>query len=105
MTLAQFDVYKNRQPTKDRIPYLLDLQADTVYGIETRIVVPLVPLHLGPKPTKVLTPTAIVMGQEFMVLVAELAGVPRRYLGEKVANLQELRQEFSAATDLLFIGY
>ena len=46
--MAQFDVYRNSSlDTRERIPYLLDIQHDLLSGLATRVVVPLV---IGAKP-------------------------------------------------------
>lgn len=41
--MAQFDVYANPNPnTNKEVPYPLDVQADILSSLETRVIVPLV---------------------------------------------------------------
>ena len=41
--MAQFDVFENpNEETNEAVPYLLDLQADLLDTLSTRVVVPLV---------------------------------------------------------------
>ena len=41
--MAQFDVYANQNPnTNKEVPYLLDVQADILSSLETRVIVPLI---------------------------------------------------------------
>ena len=103
--MAQFDVYRNPSPeTGAAIPYLLDVQADLLDGLATRVVVPLVrAAEMGRRAT-LLNPQLEVDGQEVVMSTAELAGVPARALGEKIASVASRRHEIIAALDFLFAG-
>lgn len=50
--MARFDVYRN--PEGDG--YLVDLQADLLDHLNTRIVAPLLPVDRAPKPAATLNP-------------------------------------------------
>jgi toxin CcdB len=104
--MAQFDVYRNANPaTRTRVPYLLDLQSDLLDPLATRVVVPLCkPDVLSGKPAEGLNPALEVEERKVLMLTPELAGVERRILGEKVANLANHRQAIIGALDLLFTG-
>ncbi len=104
--MAQFDVYGNANPaTRARIPYLLDVQSDLLDSLATRIVVPLCkPDVLSGKPAERLNPAFEVEGRKVLMLTPQLAGVPRRILGEPVANLASERQAIVAALDLAITG-
>ena len=55
--MAQFDVYENSNPeTRDIFPYLLDVQADILSDLPTRVVVPLVTASVLSKPIPTLNP-------------------------------------------------
>jgi toxin CcdB len=105
--MSQFDVHRNTNPaSKKRIPYLLDVQADLLGTLATRVVVPLAkPEVLRGKRAERLTPTFEIDGTEVVMLTPELAGVPAKILGAKVANIASQRREISAALDLLFVGF
>jgi toxin CcdB len=104
--MAQFDVYRNANPAaRARIPLLLDVQADLLRSLATRIVVPLCgPQVLGGKPAERLNPEFEVGGRKLVMLTPELAGIPRKALGERVANLAGERGAIIAALDLAFTG-
>jgi toxin CcdB len=104
--MAQFDVYRNTNPaTRARIPYLLDVQSDLLDPLATRIVVPLCkPEVLAGKPAERLNPALEVEGRSVLMLTPELAGVPRKILGERIANLAAERSAIIAALDLAFTG-
>ena len=103
--MAQFDVYLNPNPaTRKAIPYLLDVQADLLNTLATRVIVPLVLAEeMGPAAQTLnlkfkIKNTAVIMS------TAELAGVPVRSLGDKATSLKGKRDEIIAALDLLFTG-
>ena len=103
--MAQFDVYRN--PNLDTctvIPYLLDVQADLLDMLATRVVVPLVLATEMGAAAKVLNPQFTVNGTVVAMSTAELAGIAQRALGDKVTSLQSQRAEIIAALDLLFTG-
>ena len=104
--MAQFDVHRNTNPaTRTRIPYLLDVQADLLDSLATRVVVPLAkPEVLGGKIAERLSPVFEVDGRKLVMLTPELAGVPRKTLGQRVGSLAGERLSIIAALDLVFTG-
>lgn len=104
--MAQFDVYRNANPaSRARVPYLLDVQSDLLEPLATRIVVPLCrPELLSGKPAERLNPAFEVEGRKLLMLTPEIAGVSRKALGERVANLAAERAAIVGALDLAFTG-
>jgi len=104
--MAQFDVYRNpNAATRARIPYLLDVQSGLLDSLATRIAVPLCkPGVLSGKPAERLNPEFMVEGRKLLMLTPELAGVARKALGERVANLATERAAVIAALDLVLTG-
>lgn len=103
--MAQFDVFLNANPdTRAVVPYLLDVQADLLDSLATRVVVPLFTVSEMPLAAKNLNPKFIIQGVSVVMSTAELAGVSTRSLGEKVQSLSNKRDEIVAAIDLLFTG-
>ncbi|TLS78355.1 plasmid maintenance protein CcdB [Mariprofundus erugo] len=103
--MAQFDLYRN--PNSDSnafIPYLLDVQADLLNVLATRVVIPLYTSDAIPKPILHLNPVLEVNGERFVLSAAELAGVSTSALGESITNLQSFRDEIIAALDFVFTG-
>ena len=103
--MAQFDVYLNpNTETRKAIPYLLDVQSGLLDTLATRVVVPLVLAEEMGLAAKQLNPQFKVKGEAVVMSTAELAGIPNRSLGDKVASLKSKRDEIIAALDLLFAG-
>lgn len=102
----QFDVYKNKNAaSKERFPYLLDVQADLLQSLETRVVVPLAPKEAyASKTLTLLMPHITVKGKEYVAVTAQMAGIAKRNLGNLVENVADKRQEIIAAIDFLVTG-
>jgi toxin CcdB len=102
--MPQFQVYRNRRSSRQRIPYLLDVQSDLV-RIPSRLVVPLVQReHYGPLYTR-LNPQMRIGEIEVVAVVSELAAIDARQLQEPVADFSSHRVEILAALDFLLTGY
>lgn len=104
--MAQFDVYRNGSAAQaKRIPFVVDVQSDLLEHLATRVVVPLGdPRQIEGKPAKILNPAFVIEGRKVVMLTPELAGVPRKALGQKLAALADRRAEIIAALDLTFTG-
>jgi toxin CcdB len=104
--MPQFDVLRNLDPrTRERIPYLLDVQSGLLEALATRVVVPLCqPGLLKGLAAKRLTPVFQVEGLDVMMLTPQLAAVSRKVLGAPVANLTRERLAIVAALDMVFTG-
>ena len=101
--MAQFDLFRHAR--NKRYPLLLDLQADLLRDLATRIVAPLTPVkRLGAKPISRLNPVVTVDGGEYAILFQELAALPATAIGAAAGNLRNRRDELIAALDLLFTG-
>ena len=104
--MAQFDVYRNANPaTQAAFPYLVDVQADLLDALATRVVVPLARSQEVPRPAKILNPKFRIQGTDLVMLTQEIAGVPKRVLGDKAASLASKRPEIVGALDLLITGF
>jgi toxin CcdB len=103
--MAQFDVYENtNSETKKTIPYLLDIQADLLDNLATRVVVPLINASAMGKAAQHLNPQFKIKRTALIMSTAELAGVSVNILGVKVCSLKGQRVEIIAALDFLFTG-
>ncbi|TAJ80353.1 MAG: plasmid maintenance protein CcdB [Gallionellaceae bacterium] len=103
--MAQFDVYLNpNADMRDAIPFLLDVQAELLDRLTTRVVVPLVVAEEMTMPAKQLNPQFKIKGIAVVMSTSELAGVPIRALGDKVVSLKNKRDEIITALDMLFTG-
>ena len=103
--MRQFDIAENRNPdTRDQVPYFLLLQADLFDDLATRVVAPLIPADCyGPR-LDWLNPTVRIRDIEYVVSMAELAGVPASIIGATVASAESKRHEAISALDFLFTG-
>jgi len=104
--MAQFDVYENINPETCRLfPYLLDVQAEMLGNLPTRVVVPLLLHSAISKPIPVLNPVLEIQSTEVVMSTPQLVGVHAGILGSKVCSIKDKRDVIIAALDLLFVGY
>ena len=104
--MAQFDVYENlNELTRKDIPFLLDLQADLLNDLATRIVAPLKRASAIHKPIAHLHPAFHLLGKTLYLSAPELAGVPTSRLGKRVGSLKAHRPTIIATLDFLFTGF
>ena len=104
--MSQFSVYRNpNADTREAFPLLLDVQSDLIAGLGTRVVVPLCPVSvMKGKLIETLTPVVEVAGKQYAVLTPQLAGIPGKALGTRVADLAPARDAIVAALDMLITG-
>ena len=98
--MARFAVYQNPDGG-----YLLDVQADLLDHLNTRIVVPLMPAADAPKPAGTLNPVFEVNGGHFVMVTQFMAAVPVTILKDRLASLEFQRNEIVSAIDLLMQGF
>lgn len=98
--MARFHVYANVEGGG----YLLDVQANLLNHLDTRVVVPLLPRDAAPKPAKVLNPVFEIDGASCMMATQFMAAVPCRLMGTEVLNLQQEAHTIVDALDCLFQG-
>jgi toxin CcdB len=99
--MARYDVY----PNPDRAGYLLDVQADLLAGLNTRVVVPLLPRGAAPAPAERLNPTFRVETSEVVMATQFLAAVPASILAAPVANVSDRAIDITNALDMVFQGF
>jgi toxin CcdB len=104
--VAQFTVYKNANlATRGTYPLLLDVQSDLLRDLASTVVVPLraAPVTRS-KLVKNLMPVFAIDGKPYAMITPQLAGVQRKILGARVAELMDHRDEIVGALDLLITG-
>lgn len=99
--MARFDLYAGRQGAA----WLLDVQADHLARLPTRMVVPLAPADGTLPAFRDLTPTLLVQGAPHTLLTPLMAALPRRLLGHPVANLLDQADDITRALDILLTGF
>jgi toxin CcdB len=104
--MAQFHVFRNpRLESRSRFPLLLDIQSDLIGALETRVVVPLIPVAKDARWVAVLMPIFDIDNKRYAMCTPQLAGVPKAGMGAEVADLSSRRDEIIAALDLLISGF
>lgn len=98
--MARFDVFRAR----DGDGYLLDVQADLLEGLPSRVVVPLLPPRAALPPVRDLNPMLRVAGEDVAMMTHYLTAVPKRELGQAVASAAGQRDTIARALDLLLTG-
>ena len=99
--MARFDVFVNESGAG----YLLDVQSDLLSGLNTRVVVPLLPKSSAPSPAQRLNPVFIIDKEELVMATQYLAAIPDSELRSGVGSLAEQQDEISAALDMLYLGF
>ena len=104
--MAQFTVYKNTSPQSRKLfPYLLDVQSDLLYQLQTTVVIPLGELSdVKSQVMTTLCPIINIEGKEYAAITQQLSSVNKKLLGPKVADLSERRFDFINAIDFIISG-
>ena len=102
--MARFDVYKFNNKS---VPFVLDVQADLLKDLNTRVVVPLIPLKKAenevlPK----LKPSIDIGGKSYVLITTDIGTVSTSSLEEFTINIEnEHRQTVTEALDFLLQGF
>lgn len=99
--MARFDIYHD----PDGYGYLIDVQSDLLDGLNSRVIVPLMPPETAPTPGRGLNPRIDVAGREYLMVTQYLSSVPASLLKTPVGNLSAHQDEVTRALDFLFQGF
>lgn len=99
--MARFDVYAN--PSGNG--FLLDCQADLLAHLNTRLVAPLIPVEVAPKPAARLNPVFAIEGKDHVMVTQYAAAIETRELGAMVVSLGSEHHTIMNALDLLISGF
>ena len=104
--MALFDIHANPDTrTKAAIPYVIEVQANLLSDLGTRVVAPLVPARTFRGAVPRLNPTIPVGGEPHVLLIQQLAAVPKLALNAPpLENAEDKRYEIIAAVDFLVRG-
>jgi toxin CcdB len=105
--VPQFALYRNANLRSGRVfPLLVDVQAELLSGLQTRVVVPLARAAAPDRfPMTYLTPTVAFEGHSYVLMTPQLAGIARAELGPHVGSLADQQNVISAAVDFLTRGF
>ncbi|MCZ0962468.1 CcdB family protein [Paracoccus benzoatiresistens] len=98
--MARFDVYASPSGSG----YVLDVQADVLDSLNTRIVVPLLPVSQAPVPAKRLNPVFEIGSEPHVMVTQFMAAIPRSLLRSPVSNLADQDSPIMAALDMALVG-
>lgn len=104
--MGRFDVYES--PLADErahTPFWLDVQADHLSQLATRVVVPLCRCDGSQRPAERLNPCFEVAGVTVFADTANLGTFPKRWLRSPLASLREQRLDVENALDFLLNGH
>ena len=99
--MARFDVF----PNPDGKGFLLDVQADLLDGLNTRVVVPLIPIQSAPMPAKRLNPVFEIEAEPHVMVTQFMAAVPKALLRAPVVSLIDHDVEIANALDMVLVGF
>lgn len=99
--MARYDVH----PAPDGRGYWLDVQADLLSRLNTRIVVPLIPCDIAPTPAGRLNPVFVIDGTECVMTTQFLSAVMAASLAHPTASLADQSDRIMAALDTALIGF
>ncbi|MFN3280062.1 MAG: CcdB family protein [Tabrizicola sp.] len=98
--MARFDAW----PNPEGAGWLLDVQADLLRDLNTRVVVPLFPPEAAPRPAGRLNPVLTVAGQPAVMVTQFLSAVPASLLRGDPVSLAGQGTAIQNALDLLLTG-
>jgi toxin CcdB len=98
--MARFDYFRRRGGAG----YLLDCQAEVLEHLDTRLVIPLLPLNFAPIPAAHLNPVFEIAGQPHSMVTQFAATVPLNELRERAGSLEMERYRIGNALDFLLTG-
>lgn len=98
--MARYDVYDS----PDSAGYLLDVQADLLDSLNTRVVVPLLPIGAAPTPAKRLNPVFDIQAEQYVMVSQFLSAVPCSILKTPVTNLVQHDTAITGALDMVLTG-
>lgn len=102
--VAQYDVYEHPgERLRAEYPFVIDLQADLLSSLDTRVIAPLRRAELVPA-IKRLNPGFTIDGINVVLVPTEIVAIRRSLLGRPVASLAKEHFAITAALDLMLTG-
>ena len=101
--MARFDAYKFKSAS---VPMVLDVQTNLLSDLQTRVVVPLVPLSKAEKEVLPrLKPILQINGKDYVLMTTDIGTIRTKDLGTIAANLKDQHHTITGALDFLFQGF
>lgn len=99
--MARFHAYRAKHGNL----LLLDLQADLLDGLKTRIVAPLYPVEEMDWVIGQLNPRFEIDDKLYVMATQRMAAIAQTEIGEPIADLSSHHDRIVTATDFLFQGF
>lgn len=99
--MPRFDLY----PAPSGQGFLLDVQTDLLSGLNTRLVVPVLPAAAAPKPATILNPEFLISGVAHVMVTQFLSAVPASLLKAPSGSLASEADSITGALDFLYQGF
>ena len=105
--MPRFAVHRNENPgSRAEFPFLVDVQADVLEELDTRVVIPLgKAAELTGFPMLYLIPVVAFQGENYLLLTPQLGGISRCELGPQAGSLADQERAISTALDFLLRGF
>lgn len=100
--MARLDVYVS--PGRSAHGYVVDVQADVLFSLASRAVVPLLPEGNVGAVIRDLNPVFEIEGRRHILLTQAIAAVPTRQLRHAVGSLRQHHDVVQRALDILLTG-
>lgn len=84
---------------------VVDVQAGLLDTLNTRLVVPLIPIDAAPAPATRLNPVFDIGAAQYVLVTQFMAAVPCHALKRSVTQLDHARDDITAAIDMLTHGF
>ncbi|AXF76333.1 CcdB family protein [Xenorhabdus sp. PR6a] len=104
--MKQFAVYKNKSRNKQAYPYFIDVQADMLAHLNTRLVMPLTQKANSNSQVKALTPVITIEQVDYVILTTMITTTDVKNLKDEdaIINASHLRDQLVAAIDMMILG-
>jgi toxin CcdB len=101
--MPKYDVYRDPRGTQN---LLLNVQADILDTLETRMAIPLLPEKATKtKLVKKLNPIFEIAGKRYVLATQHMLAVPAAALRDNVGNVRDHSDAVTAAIDFLHQGF
>lgn len=97
--MARFDLHRHGSR------YLVDVQANIIPNVGTRLVIPLFPVADVPRPIRRLHPVVVIDGRAYVLATHLMGAVPITDLGPAIGSLDAHYDTIVAAIDMILLGF
>ena len=100
--MPRLDVYRLRDGGRMLV---VDVQAELLVSLETRMVAPLLPADATTAPIKGLNPVFTIEGTDYVMLTQQMGAIPKRQLLRPLLSLTAEHDTITRALDQLLVGF